>query len=382
MIERQDGSLVVLQVIPQLKIGGAERAVIDISRALNAAGMQSLVTSQGGELVPDLLHTKAAHVAMPVASKNPLTIALNTLRLVHLIRIHQVNVIHVRSRAPAWSALAAARRTRIPIVTTFHAPYTINSRAKRLYNSVMARGDRVIAISGYVARHVREEYGVPEDRLRCIFRGIDMARFDPAAVSIDRITTLADYWNLQDGVPIIMLPGRLTRLKGHHVMIDALKQLRRDVMCLMVGVAGARPALRREIENRILDAGLEGRVTLIDSCHDMPAAYRLADVVVQPSLVPEGFGRVAVEAQAMGVPVVASDTGATSETVRQGVTGWLTPSGDAGALAGALNTALDLDAEARIRHAAIARAHAVSHFALGNMCNATLEVYRELTAPP
>ena len=382
MIGRQDGPLVVLQVIPRLKIGGAERAVIDISRALNAADMQSLVASQGGDLVPDLLHTKAVHVAMPVASKNPLTMTLNTLRLVRLIRAYRVNIIHVRSRAPAWSALAAARRTGTPIVTTFHAPYTISSRAKRLYNSVMARGDRVIAVSGYVARHVRTEYGVPEDRLRCIFRGIDMARFDPAAVSVDRITTLADFWNLPDGVPVIMFPGRLTRLKGHRVMIDALKRLRRDTMCLMVGVAGARPALRREIENGILEAGLEGRVTLIDSCQDMPAAYRLADVVVQPSLVPEGFGRVAVEAQAMGVPVVASDTGATSETVRQGMTGWLTPSGDASALASALDTALNLDAEARIRHAAVARAHAASHFALGNMCSATLEVYRELAGRP
>ena len=258
MIERQDDSLVVLQVIPRLKIGGAERAVIDISRALNVAGMHSLVTSQGGELVPDLLHTKAIHVAMPVASKNPLTIALNALRLARMIRTHHVDVIHVRSRAPAWSALVAARRTGTPIVTTFHAPYTINSRAKRLYNSVMARGDRVIAISSYVARHVREEYGVPESRLRRIFRGIDMAQFDPVAVSIDRITTLADYWNLSDGVPVIMFPGRLTRLKGHHVLIDALTQLRRDAMCLMVGVAGARPALRREIENRILAARTRG----------------------------------------------------------------------------------------------------------------------------
>ena len=378
MNQRQDGPLVVLQIIPRLKIGGAERAVIDISRALTAAGNHSLVVSQGGELVPVLLHTRATHVEMPVASKFPLTIAANALRLARLIRREGVNVVHVRSRAPAWSALIAARRTGTPIITTFHAPYNFSSRAKKLYNSVMARGDRVIAISGFVARHVRDEYGVADSRLRCIFRGIDMARFDPAAVGIDRISSLAEYWNLPDGIPVIMLPGRLTRLKGHGVVIEAMKRLEHDAICLMVGVAGGRVALRREIEAQILDAGLEGRVTLIDSCSDMPAAYRLADVIVQPSLVPEGFGRVAVEAQAMGVPVVASETGATTETVEHGTTGWLVPPGDSGALTQALETALGLDAQARIKHAAVARARAVSNFALGDMCEATLDVYREL----
>ena len=304
--------------------------------------------------------------------------AVNALRLARLIRREGIDVVHVRSRAPGWSALGAARRTKTPFVTTFHAPYRISGRAKRLYNSVMARGDRVIAISGFVTRHVREEYGVGDDRLRCIFRGIDMAQFDPAAVGVDRITGLAEYWNLPDGVPVIMLPGRLTRLKGHGVMVDAMARLDRDAVCVMVGTGSGRERLRRDVEKRILAAGLEGRVTLIDGCSDMPAAYRLADVVVQPSLVPEGFGRVSVEAQAMGVPVIASDTGATSETVRDGATGWLVPPGDPGALATALATALDLDARARIKHAAIARAHAVSNFALGDMCDATLDVYREL----
>ncbi len=380
MTERQGSPLVVLQIIPRLKIGGAERTVIDISRSLTAAGNRSIVVSQGGEMVPDLLHTRALHVEMPVASKSPLTIALNARRLERLIHREGVNVVHVRSRAPAWSALRAARRTGTPLVTTIHQPYSVSGPMKKLYNSAMARGDRVIAISEFVARHAREEYGVPEDRLRRIFRGIDMAKFDPAAVAVDRITALADHWNLPDGVPVVMLPGRLTRRKGHGVLIDAMSRLERDAVCLMVGTLGARPALRRELEGRILESGLEDRVTLIDSCGDMPAAYRLADVVVQPSLVPEGFGRVAVEAQAMGVPVVASNGGATPETVEDGVTGWLVPPGDAEALAGRLTTALDLDSGARIKYAAIARAHAVFSFDLADMCRSTLDVYREVVA--
>ncbi|MBT6206074.1 MAG: glycosyltransferase family 4 protein [Alphaproteobacteria bacterium] len=373
---------VILQVIPRLEVGGAERAVIDVARATIEAGGTALVVSEGGELEPELLRAKARHINMPVASKSPLAIQRNAGRLADLIRSESVDLIHARSRAPAWSALKASKRAGIPFVTTFHAPYNFKNGIKKRYNSVMTRGDRVIAISEFVAKHIRENYGVGDDRLRLIHRGINVVGFDPAAVSTERVASLAARWNLPDGVPIVMLPGRLARWKGQHVMVNAMQQLQRDAICLLVGVGSGREGLRREIEKDIAQRSLQGRAVLIDGIQDMAAAYRLADVVVSASIEPEGFGRVAVEAQAMGVPVVATNHGGAQETVEPGVTGWLVRPDDPAALSQAVAAALDLDEEARVKLAAVARARTVERFSRTAMCAATLDVYRELIAWP
>ncbi len=379
--DQQTRGPVILQVIPELNVGGAERAVIDVARAVIAAGGEAIVVSEGGDLAPELLRTKAKLVQMPVASKSPITIQRNAGRLADLIRSEGVSLIHARSRAPAWSALKAARRTGCPFVTTFHAPYNFGGGIKKRYNAVMAKGDRVIAISDFIAAHVREHYGVGDDRLRRIHRGIDVVGFDPAAVSSERVASLAARWNLPDGVPIVMLPGRLARWKGQHVMVQAMAQMdRSDSLCLLVGVGSGREGLRKEVEKDIESRGLAGRVVLIDGCQDMAAAYRLADVVVSASTEPEGFGRVAVEAQAMGVPVVATNHGGAQETVEPGVTGWLVRPEDPTALAQAVAAALDLDEEARVRLAAAARARTVELFSRTRMCSQTLDVYRELIA--
>ena len=376
--DRQDRAPVILQVVPRLGIGGAERATVDIARAVVAAGGRALVASEGGELEPELLRAKATHVALPVASKSPFTILRNARRLVDLIRAEGVDLVHARSRAPASSALKASRRAGVPFVTTFHAPYAFSNRIKKAYNATMAGGDRVIAISDFIAGHVREHYGVGDDRLRRIHRGVDMAAFDPAAVSFESMAGLAARWNLPDGAPVVMLPARLARWKGHHVLIEAMARLERDAVCLLVGVGWGREGLRRELERAIVRRKLEGRVTMIEDARDMPVAYRLADVVVSASIEPEGFGRVAVEAQAMGVPVVATDHGGARETVDAGSTGWLIPPNDPQALAEAMSEALDLDEEARSRLAAVARARAVRLFGRPTMCARTLDVYREL----
>ncbi len=376
--DRQDRGPVILQVIPRLGVGGAERAAIDVSRAIVAVGGRALVASEGGALEPELLRTKATHIPMPAGSKSPFTILRNAGRLADLIRREGVDLIHARSRAPAASALKAARRTGVPFVTTFHAAYNFSNRIKKSYNAVMARGDRVIAISDFIADHVREHYAVGDDRLRRIHRGIDMVGFDPAAVGSERVASLAARWNLPDGVPVAMLPGRLSRWKGHGVMVEAMARLERDAICLLVGVGWGREGQRRELERAIARRNLEGRVVMIEDVRDMPAAYRLADVVVSASVAPEGFGRVAVEAQAMGVPVVATDHGGARETVDAGSTGWLVRPNDPSALSRAVAEALDLDEEARVKLAAMARARAVGLFSRPAMCAATLNVYREL----
>jgi glycosyltransferase involved in cell wall biosynthesis len=285
--------------------------------------------------------------------------------------------VHARSRAPAWSADAAARRAGAHFVTTFHNAYGAASWLKRRYNSVMARGERIIAISDFVARHVIETYGVPPARITIVHRGVDVARFDPARTSADRIVRLAGGWGLPDGAPVVMLPGRLTRWKGQHILLEALRRLdRRTLHCLIVG-AGS-PRYRRELEAEIRRRPLPCSVGIVDECRDMAAAYMLADVVVSASTEPEGFGRVIVEAQAMGRPVIATSHGGAMETVVPGETGWLVPPGDAGALAEALTLALDLAPEERGDLAARAMAHVRANFTVAAMTQRTIAVYEEL----
>lgn len=372
----------VLQVLPALETGGVERGTVDVAAALVAAGFRAIVVSNGGPLVRELVRAGAEHIAMPVHSKNPLVMWRNVGRLERLIRAEGVDLVHARSRAPAWSARAAARRTGKPFVTTFHGTYNAGSKVKRAYNAIMAQGDRVIAISQFIADHVRENYGVDSSRIRVIHRGIDFDVFAPERVSSERLIQLARQWRIPDDARVVMLPGRLTRWKGHTVLVEAMRRLadHRDwvVRCILVGSDQGRTGYRAELEGLIASLNLLDRVQIIEECRDMAAAYALADVVVSASTDPEAFGRVAVEAQAMGCPVVATDHGGARETVVPASTGWLVPPGDAGMLAAAIDAALALDEDARKRLRERAIAHVRAHFSKARMCEATLAVYREL----
>ena len=370
----------VLQVLPSLVTGGVERGTIEIAQALAAAGWQAMVASAGGPLVRELERAGVRHVTLPLASKNPLVMRANIGRLADVIERNNIDIVHARSRAPAWSALWAARRTGRHFVTTFHNAYGAGTRLKHIYNSVMARGERVIAISEFVAAHVAQVYGVTPDRLRVVPRGVDFTRFNPENIRAERLVTLARQWQLPDGVPVVMLPGRLTRWKGQLVLIEAMALLGRgDVRCLFVGSGDVR--YRRELEAHAAKLGLGAAVEIVDECRDMPAAYMLADVVVSASTSPEGFGRVVVEAQAMGRPVVATNHGGARETVLPGSTGWLVPPGDARALAGAIAQALRLTPEERIAHAARATDHVRRNFDTATMAARTLDVYQEVLFP-
>ncbi len=369
----------VLQVLPSLHGGGVERGTCDVAAALVRAGWRAVVASAGGPMSHELERAGAHHATLPLSAKNPLVVHQNARRLAELIEAHDIDIVHTRSRAPAWSASAAARRTGRPLVTTFHGAYGHGNALKRRYNRVMASGQKVIAVSEFIAAHIREIYGIDEERLVTIPRGIDLARFDPAAVSPERMIRLAEAWRLPDGVPVVMLPGRITRLKGHGVLLDALAELRpMDLRCLLVGSDHGRRRYRHQLERQIHAKGLDAVVAIIDDCEDISAAYMLTDVVVQATTVPESFGRVAVEAQAMGRPVIASDHGGARETVLPGQTGWLVPPGDAKALARTLAMAIALDAETREATAAAARAHVSARFSLERMCEETLALYESL----
>ncbi|WP_240048431.1 glycosyltransferase family 4 protein [Crenalkalicoccus roseus] len=368
----------MLQVLPALDAGGVERGTLEIAEALAAGGFRALVASSGGALVPALERLGARHVTLPLASKNPLAVWRNAAALAALIRREEVRIVHARSRAPAWSALLAARRTGARLVTTYHGTYNEGLPGKRLYNSVMVRGERVIAISDFIAAHIRSRHGTDPARIRVIPRGVDPGRFDPAAVDPARVAALRAAWGVPEGRPVVMLPGRLTRWKGGRVLVEAMARLPEGPLALLVGDARGREGFRAELETLIAARGLEGRVRLVGHAEDMPAALLLAEVVVHASTDPEAFGRTVIEAQAMQRPVIAADLGAPRETVEETVTGWRVPPGDPAALAQAIGWVLALPPAERAAVGRRARERVLARYTTRAMQQATLAVYREL----
>ena len=377
--------LTVLQVLPRLDLGGVERGTLEIARAILDAGGRALVASAGGRLAVRLEAMGVEVVSGPYASKNPLTILANAVRLARLVRAEGVDVVHARSRAPAWSAWLATRRTGAAFVTTWHGVYAERGPLKRLYNSVMCRGRPTIAISDFVAELIRRRHGLDPAHIVTIPRGADMAAFAEEAVSAQRAIAVAREWGLvEDPRPVAMLPGRLSGWKGQGDFVEAaaLLKARRgaaDFLFLIVGEDGGSGLAERLIERaRALDA--LDVVRLAPACDDMPAAYKLAAVVVSASTQPEAFGRVVVEAQAMGRPVVATDHGGARETVEHGRTGFLYPPGDAAALADAVDRVLSLDASGRAHMGMAGRARVGSRFTVTAMQDATLAVYERAAA--
>ncbi|MFP4314340.1 MAG: glycosyltransferase family 4 protein [Alphaproteobacteria bacterium] len=370
---------VIMQIIPELGPGGAEQGCIDVAKELVNAGAQAIVISNGGSRVPELQRAGAVHIDMPVHSKNPIVMARNVKRLRKLITQYGVNIVHARSRAPAWSAYQACKNSRSHFMTTCHAPYNIGGKSKKFYNSVMAKGELVIAISQYVARYLMDNYYLPENRIRLIPRGIALERFHPTAVTPQRLISLAQDWRIPDGANVIMLPGRITRWKGHHVLIEAMHRLnRKDVFCVLIGSDQGRTKYSQELECAIEEKNLGAQVRIVDHCNDMPAAYMLASIVVCPSTDPEGFGRIPVEAQAMGRPIIASDHGGAQETIVRGETGWLVKPSCPKELAKAIEEALSLTPNQRSILATRAMAHIARNFTREQMLDKTLDVYAEL----
>lgn len=375
----------VLQVLPSLVSGGVERGTIDVAAALVRAGWRALVVSEGGPLVRELDRAGAEHVVLPLNTKNPKRVKENIARIAEVIRAEKVSLVHARSRAPGWSAREAAKETNVPFVTTFHGIYSLGPFGlKKFYNRVMADGEIVIAVSNFVREHIMENYKVPSERIRVIHRGIDTLGYDEKNVTSTRLIQVAQKWRLQEAGQVIMLPGRLTALKGHDVLIDALAELKRrrggtlDVRCLMVG-QGA-PGFADRIMSHAVSRRVDGHVQVIQDCNDMPAAYMVTDVAVVASTRPEAFGRVIAEAQAMGRPVVACSHGPTAEIIEPGVTGWMFTASDPVSLADALERALSLSREERAALAKRASERARALFNKDEMCAKTLAVYEEVLA--
>lgn len=378
----------ILQIVPDLHSGGAERTTVDVAAALTDAGARCLVASRGGRMVSELQSKGGIWLPFPAATKNPLAMAFNSVRLARVIRDENVDIVHARSRAPAWVAYYATRQTGARFVTTYHSAYSGSSAVKLQYNAIMSAGDRVIANSEFVARRIATLHPEASRRIAVIPRGADLRLFSPAAVDARRVERLRAAWGVEPHQRVVLLPARLSTRKGHAILIEAATRLvaagLNDVRFIFVGDAHSE-AMKRSIEAQIARAGLVAVVRNADYCDDMPAAYLAASVVVSPSTEPEAFGRVAIEAQAMGALVIVSDHGAAPEVVLappeaapSESTGWRVPPSDATALAKAIREALELGASAREELTHRARKHVHTHFSLEGMCRSTLEVYEDL----
>ncbi len=377
----------ILQVVPRLGAGGAERTTLEMAGAIVEAGGRALIATAGGRLTSDIERVGGEILPMPVDRKDPWSIWRNAGRLAALVEAKQVDLIHARSRAPAWSCVIAARRTSKPLVTTFHGAHAANGPMKKWYNSSLTRGQAVIANSRFTGDRIASDYEIEPSRLKIIPRGADLRIFDLGGINAERINHTRAAWGLGDaaGAVIFLLPARLTPWKGQSLAIDAAATLKPQVnagkapplrLVLCGGAQGDHSfeaALRAQIDQR----GVRDMVQLVGESADMPAAYAAADAVAAPSLRPEPFGRTAVEAGAMGKPVIAAAHGGFCETIVDGETGLLFAPGDRDALAGAmLDLASDEDLRHRLGEAGRARVRAV--YSAAAMCDATLRVYREL----
>jgi len=373
----------ILQVAPELSAGGVERTVLEVTEAIIEAGGRALLASKGGRLEPEFASLGGELIRMDARSRNPLTIKINEGKLRRIIRNEKVDLVHARSRAPAWSAWAAAKAEGVPFVTTYHGAYSGASGLKRAYNSVMAKGDLVIANSAWIAAHIAEVHGIDPAQIITIPRGVDLAAFDPEAVSPARVEALRKAWGLEgDSRLVLLLPGRLTRWKGQGLAIEALGQLspeeRAGLVLILAGDAQGRDSYVSDLEHQITRLGLAAHAWIVPHVSDMPAAYLAASLVLVPSTRPEAFGRVAAEASAMARPVIVADHGGARETVLEYETGTRAEPGSAPGLAGAIRAMLWVGPASRASMGRQGRAHIIRHFSKRGLQAATLSVYKRL----
>lgn len=375
------GPPVILQVLPSLVTGGVERGTIEITQAVAKWGGVALVASAGGRMERQVQQAGGRHIVLPLDTRNPLAIRANATRLADLIRDERIGIVHARSRAPAWSAWLACQRTGAHFVTTYHGAYGEDLPFKRKWNSVMARGEVVIAASRYIAALIQQQHQTDPARIRVIPRGVDPGVFDPSAVAPERIALLRQTWQIPNGHLVIMMPGRLTSWKGQRILLQALARLdNSQICCVFVGSDQGRKHYTASLLRDAQELDIAASVRFPGGCDDMPAAFMLADVVVHASTRAEAFGRVVIEAQAMKRPVVASNLGGPAETVTHGETGWLVPPAQPTALAAAIERVLSLSEQGRHALGERARRTVLCRNTVRAMQQATLRVYQELLA--
>lgn len=369
---------VILQVVPELDSGGAEQSSIDIANALLDAGAKPFIWALGGRLLDKLKNKNEVHIDHNMKSKNPLIILKNAFALVSFIRKNKVTLIHARSRAPAWSAWIAAKITGIPYITTFHATYNYSNALKKFYNTVMVRSKTIIANSDFIKNHIVQHYHIPAEQVTVIHRGVHESYFDDQDKKADRVQHLHDKWNLRAQEKVILVPARLTRWKGQESVVRALAGLKTEnYKCIFLGGHQGREDYYHHLQNLAREHDVADHVFFENHCNDMPAAYELADVVISSSIEDEAFGRVIIEAQACGRPVIVTKMGAYRETSLENETGfWIEPN-DPVQMAAKIDEILLMNEDQKEKLAVKAIAFVKEHYMTSHMCEKTLALYKD-----
>ncbi len=365
----------ILQITAALEQGGVERGTVEMAAFIVSQGGQSFVASQGGRMVKELEEGGTRHFLLPLASRNPLTILYSAWQLRKIIRREKIELLHARSRAPAWAAYFAGKMTGVKMVTTFHGTHRIQNSVKKWYNSVMVRGVRVIAISQFIKNHILQNYIANEDVIDVAPRGFNPTLFDPGLISAEQRQALKQQLGLAAGIAVVSLPGRLTRWKGQILFLEALAQIKDlEWQALLIGGGGTKTAYVKELKMTVEKLGIADRVLFVGSQEDIVPYYAISDLVVSASTEPEAFGRVAVEAQAMAKPIIASAHGGSLETVKDGETGWLFNHGDSADLADKLRIALSGDVDLT-RVGISGRQWVAENYTIDKMCQGEWNAY-------
>lgn len=368
-------NLRILQVIPEIKMGGVERATLDMVTALRKIYPTTYVAAKKGELLPMLEDLGATHFPLPLRTKNPFQMIRNGYHLARIIREYNIDVIHARSRAPAWSALLAARLTKTPLITTYHGAYHSTNKLKTFYNSVMARGDRVIAISDFIYKTIEKNHPQALSKVCLIREGIDLEEFDPHTVTSSEIELLKKEWRISPTATLFLVPGRVSRHKGQSIFIDAIRRLNNpNIVGVILGENQDNSSYPAEIRHQA--EGLP--IRLIPYISKPKVAYAAADFIVSPSLVEEAFGRVTAEAGAMERIIIATNQGATPEICLPEKTGILIEPGNSRALADAMIQVMKMSQQECQTMGQTARQYISDHFSLSRMCRETINLYKEL----
>ena len=370
----------IMQVLPSLNQGGVETGTIEIATALVNAKIPNIVVSSGGKMVTQLKKIGVKHITLPVATKNPIKMWLNSKKLAKIALENNVGLMHVRSRAPAWSVKWASRKTGIPFISSYHGVYGIKPAIKKLYNSAMLKGLCTIAVSNFVKQHLIDVYHYPENKIHVIHRGADLNRFNPDRITREQLDDFVEKNQISIDKPIITLVGRLSKVKGQLELLQAIKQMKnREVTCLLVG-GGATPEYQQELKKCINGLPEETNVKIISIPSDqMPFVYALSDVIVSARITPEAFGRTISEANAMNRIVVAFNHGGPTETIIDGKTGFLVPVRDVSALANTLDKVLAMSPQQKQKMEKAAYEHTVRNFSVQTMCDKTIKLYREIS---
>ena len=377
----------VLQVIPKLGYGGAETGCYDLAHFLPEQGCKSFIVTSGGVLLKFIKKEKVKVFRLPVQSKNPILILFNAIIISLIILIYNINIVHARSRAPAWSCLIATKITSRKFVTTFHGTYNFSNRFKKFYNSVMVRSHLIIAGSNFIFSHISENYGDfflnKKRKLLVIFRGINANYFNPQKISLSKIEKFSKKNSIDRNKFIILLPGRLTFWKGQKIFIEALKLLSEQINNqpfegIIIGGDQGKSVYKKQLIALVERYRLKKIIKFIDHCDEMPVAYKIANLVCSCSSEPEAFGRVSVEAQSMGIPIVASDIGGSTETIVKDKTGFLFKSGDSNALTNAIIMVMQKDYNSLKSIGFEGRKNILKKFDVDKMCHTTFTEYKKL----